>query len=175
MKTTPRLILPGGSGFLGQTLAQYFGALGWEVIILTRQPKPRSDGAREVKWDGRTLGDWTRELDGAVAVVNLAGRSVDCRYHARNRRAILSSRLDSTRALGEAISRCTSQPKVWLNSSTATIYKHTLARPWDESGEIGATPEAKDAFSVEVATAWERAFNEARTPRTRRVVLRTSM
>jgi uncharacterized protein (TIGR01777 family) len=175
MKTKSRLILPGGSGFLGQTLAQYFGALGWEVIILTRHPKPGTDGAREVKWDGRTVGDWARELDGAVAVVNLAGRSVDCRYHATNRRDIMQSRVDSTRVLGEAISRCATPPKVWLNSSTATIYKHSLARPWDEFGEIGATPEAKDAFSVEVATAWERVFQEAPTPHTRKVALRTSM
>src|SRR5262249_34990262 len=137
--------------------------------------KPRTDGAREVKWDGCTLGEWARELDGATAVVNLAGRSVDCRYHAANRRDIMRSRLDSTRVLGEAISRSPSPPRVWLNSSTATIYKHSLARPWDESGEVGATPEAKDAFSVEVGTAWERVFNEAPTPHTRKVALRTSM
>src|SRR5262249_29437336 len=143
---TPRIVLPGGSGFLGETLAKYFGALGWEVVILTRRPEPRTDRAREVQWDGRTVGDWARELEGAGAVVNLAGRSVDCRYHARNRREILMSRVESTRVLGQAIGRCANPPRVWLNASTATIYKHSLDRPMDESGEIGATPEAKDAF-----------------------------
>jgi uncharacterized protein (TIGR01777 family) len=108
--------------------------------------------------------------------LNLAGRSVNCRYHARNREEILRSRLDSTRVLGEAISKCSHPPKVWLNSSTATIYKHSYDHPMDEAtGVIGGTPEAKDEFSVEVATAWERAFDEADTPRTRKVTLRTAM
>jgi uncharacterized protein (TIGR01777 family) len=175
MKTTSRIILPGGSGFLGGTLAKHFGALGWDVVILTRSPSARSDGAREVAWDARTRGDWMGELDGATVVVNLTGRSVDCRYHARNRREIMESRVNSTRVLGEAITRCTNPPRVWLNSSTATIYKHTFGRAWDENGIIEATPEAKDAFSIEVAKAWERAFNEAPTLRTRKVALRSAM
>jgi len=175
MKMTPRIVLSGGSGFLGSALAKHFGAHGWEVVILTRSPKPRNDGVREVAWDARTPGDWTRELDGAAGIVNLTGRSVDCRYHARNRREIMASRVDSTRALGEAISHCANPPRVWLNSSTATIYKHTFGPAWDENGVISATAEAKDAFSVEVAAAWERVFNEARTPRTRKVALRAAM
>jgi uncharacterized protein (TIGR01777 family) len=109
-------------------------------------------------------------------LINLAGRSVDCRYHARHRREILESRIHSTRVLGEAIAQCDRPPRVWLNSSTATIYKHSLDRSMDEAtGEIGATPEAKDAFSIEVARAWEAAFNEARAPLTRKVTLRTAM
>lgn len=175
MKARARIILPGGSGFLGSALAKHFGARGWSVVILTRSPKPRGDGVREVAWDGRTSGNWTRQLDGAAAIVNLAGRSVDCRYHSRNRRQIMESRVDSTRVLGEAIGRCPNPPRVWLNSSTATIYQHTFGPAWDESGAIGATPEAKDAFSIEVATAWERAFREVPTPRTRKVVLRVAM
>jgi uncharacterized protein (TIGR01777 family) len=114
-------------------------------------------------------------LDGASAVVNLAGKSVNCRYNARNRREILDSRIDSTRALGEAISRCAAPPAVWLNASTATIYTHTFGHPWDESGETAATLEAKDAFSVEVAKAWERALDEFHTPATRKVALRMAM
>jgi uncharacterized protein (TIGR01777 family) len=121
------------------------------------------------------LGGWTRELDGADVLINLAGRSVDCRYHVRNRKLMMDSRVDSTRALGEAIARCVNPPRVWLNSSTATIYKHTLGPAWEENGEIGATLEAKDAFSVEVAAAWEREFNAAQTPRTRKIALRTAM
>ncbi|HTH46452.1 MAG TPA: TIGR01777 family oxidoreductase [Candidatus Limnocylindria bacterium] len=169
-----RIILAGGSGFLGQLLARRFMAQGDDVVVLTRQPQ---DGraAREVAWDGATFGPWAAELEGAAVVINLAGRSVDCRYHARNRRLIWDSRVNSTRVLGEAIARCVQPPRVWLNSSTATIYRHSLDRPMDEAGEIGATPEAKDAFSVEVARAWERAFDEAPTPATRKVALRTAM
>jgi uncharacterized protein len=170
-----RIILAGGSGFTGQILRQHFLKQGCEVVVLTRSPREAIGPNRHVFWDGRTLGEWTREIEEADVLINLAGRSVDCRYQAKNRRDIMSSRLDSTRVLGETISRCATPPKVWLNSSTATIYKHSLTRPWDESGEIGATPEAKDAFSVEVALAWERVFSEAPTPHTRKVALRTSM
>jgi len=170
-----RIILAGGSGFLGHVLARHFLASGYDVVILTRTPKPRADGVREIAWDGETPGDWTRELEGAEAVINLAGRSVNCRYHERNRKIILESRINSTRVLGGAISRCAKPPQVWLNSSTATIYKHTHGPAWDESGKISGTPEAKDEFSVEVATAWERAFDEARTPNTRKVAMRSAM
>ena len=121
------------------------------------------------------MGEWARELDGAGMLINLAGRSVDCRYHARNRRLIWDSRVNSTRVLGEAIAGCVRPPRAWLNSSTATIYKHSFDRAMDEAGEIGATPEAKDAFSVEVAQAWEQAFSAARTPATRKVALRMAM
>lgn len=170
-----RIILAGGSGFLGRVLAKHFVASGHEVVILTRTPGPAADGVREVAWDGRTLGNWTRELEGAAALVNLAGRSVNCRYHARNRREILDSRIHPTRVLAEAIARCAKPPPVWLNSSTATIYKHTFGPAWDESGEIGGTPEAKDEFSVEVAQAWEREFFDAKSPAMRKVALRSAM
>jgi hypothetical protein len=175
-KSPPRLIVPGGSGFLGRILTPWFGGRGWDVVVLTRRLEEVAAPARGVGWDGRTLGEWTRELDGAQAVVNLAGRSVNCRYHERNRREILDSRVFSTRVLGEAIARCASPPRVWLNSSTATIYKHSLDRAMDEeTGEIGATPEAKDVFSVEVAQAWESALAEANTPMTRKLALRTAI
>src|ERR1041384_4409765 len=121
----PRIIIAGGSGFLGRLLSDYFAARGRELVILTRTNKVRTDGIREVAWDGNTAGDWTRELDGSEAFINLAGRSVDCRYHARNRRDILRSRVDSTRAFGETIARCNQPPRAWLNASTATIYRHT--------------------------------------------------
>jgi len=170
-----RIVLAGGSGFLGTLLAAHFEKAGSPVVILTRSPRNRTDGAREVLWDARSPGGWVRELEGATAVVNLTGRSVDCRYHATNRQEILESRLNSTRVIAEAIANCNPPPGIWLNASTATIYRHTLGPAWDESGEIGATPEAKDAFSIEVATAWERAFTEARTPNTRQVALRSAM
>ena len=172
---TRRIVIAGGSGFLGGVLAEYFRKLDYEIVILTRLPHADLPGSRQVVWDGENLGDWTGELDGSDALINLAGLSVNCRYHARNRRRILDSRLNSTRLLGEAIARCAKPPRVWLNSSTATIYKHTFGPAWDESGEIAGTPEAKDIFSIEVATAWEKVFNEADTPGTRKVMLRSAM
>jgi len=176
MNTSQRILLGGGTGFLGTMLARYLSERGCEVVVLTRRPDPRSGAVRQVHWDGRTFGDWAVWLNGAQAVINLAGRSVNCRYHARNRREILESRVQSTRILGEAIAKCAQPPRVWLNSSTATIYKHSFDRPMDEfTGELGATPAAKDVFSVEVARAWERALEEAPTPQTRKVALRTAM
>ena len=173
---SPKLVIAGGSGFLGQQLVEWFDAQGCEVVVLTRGRPSTPGPARAVHWDGRTLGDWALELDGADALLNLAGKSVNCRYHARNRRAILASRLESTYVLGQAVRRATLPPRVWLNSSTATIYKHSLLAEMDErSGIIEATPEAKDQFSVDVATAWEHVFDEARVAATRKVALRTAM
>lgn len=169
-----RIILAGGSGFLGRALAGHFLKAGWDAVILTRSPG-QTAGAREVAWDARTPGPWQSELEGAIAVVNLTGRSVNCRYNRRNRKEILDSRVNSTRLLGEAMGRCAQPPKVWLNAGTATVYKHTFGDPWDEAGERDAVPEAKDAFSVEVANAWEQALEEAQTPRTRKIVLRMAM
>lgn len=181
-----KIILAGGSGFLGGELAKHFSALGWQVVVLTRSPKSRTDGVRELAWDAKSLGDWVSVMEGATAVVNLTGRSVDCRYNAKNRREIMDSRVNSTRVVGEAIARCKTPPCVWLNSSTATVYQHTFGKPHDESSrEMDSATDAKDAFSMEVAQAWERALfeeMEARLvtssptkPATRRVALRTSM
>ena len=173
---TNHFILAGGSGFLGSILARKFLASGARVSILARTPKSRTDGAIEIAWDGRSLGEWAEHLEGAHAVINLAGRSVNCRYHARNRREILESRVNSTRVLGQAIARCVRPPQVWLNASTATIYQHSTQRAMDEAtGTIAATSEAKDAFSIEVAVAWETALRETITPRTRKVAMRTAM
>lgn len=170
-----RILLGGGSGFLGQALVKYFQALGWEVVVLSRTPQP-GRAAREVRWDAETLGEWTRELKGAAAVVNLTGRTVDCRYTSANRRLILDSRVNSTRVLGQAIAQCAQPPRVWLNASSATIYRHTFGPPWDETGtDFAATPEVKDAFSLEVIQAWERALNAVATPHTRKVAMRTTM
>src|SRR6266571_869303 len=158
----PRIVLAGGNGFIGRLLVKSFVAGNYEVVILTRSPGAGETAIRQVRWDGRTLGDWAGELEGAHALINLAGRSVNCRYNARNRREILESRVQSTKVLGDAIA--------------ATIYKHTFDRQMDEAtGEIGATPEAKDEFSIEVARAWEETLSEAPTPVTRKVALRTAM
>ncbi len=151
-----RIVVAGGSGFIGRLLTDRLVSGNNDVVVLTRSPGPAAQSIRQVRWDGRTLGDWARELEDARALINLAGRSVNCRYNERNRREILESRVDSTRVLGEAITRCNTPPAVWLNASTATIYKHSFDQQMDEAaGIIAPTPEAKDAFSIEVARAWE--------------------
>ena len=180
-----KIILPGGSGQVGGVLARHFAAAGHEPVILSRSPKPGA-AFRTVAWDGRPAsdggaGDWAGELEGAGAVVNLAGRSVNCRYGPENRRRILDSRLDSTRAVGGAILGCENPPPVWLNSSTATIYPHAgpgeAAR--DESAPVGNRPDPPDtwAFSFDVASRWEGAAEEflPKLSRTRLVLMRTAM
>ena len=170
-----RIILAGGSGFLGKALTRRFIDDDYEVVILTRAPHERGDGAREVAWDAKNPGEWAALVDGAEVVINLTGKSVDCRYTEPNRRAIIASRVDSTRAIGQAIGRCAKPPRVWLNASSATIYKHIFDHAADESGETGATPQAKDEFSIEVIRQWERALGEAVTPHTRKVALRITL
>ncbi|MBI3633094.1 MAG: TIGR01777 family protein [Candidatus Vogelbacteria bacterium] len=172
--TPKKIVICGGSGFLGKTLTEYFTRNGYLVSIVSRS-KPKFKCDEYTQWDGRTLDGWELELEGAEAVINMAGRSVDCRYSDGNKKLILDSRIYSTKAMGRGINRCVNPPKVWLNSSTATIYKHSFDKPMDENGEIGATDEAKDAFSIEVARAWEKELENASTPKTRKVALRTAM
>jgi uncharacterized protein len=173
--TAKRIILAGGSGLLGTMLARELSAAGYEIVVLSRSVERVNERARTVQWDARTLGEWARELDGAFAVVNLTGRSVNCRYNEKNRREILDSRVLSTDAIGEAIANCANPPAVWINASTATIYKHSLEKSMSENAEMAATVDAKDEFSVEVAMAWEKALFDAHTPKTRKVALRISM
>jgi len=145
--------------------------------VLSRAPQRAP--WRVAAWDANTLGPWTRELDGADVVVNLAGRSVNCRYTPANRRAIKESRVNSTRVVGEAIAGAARPPRVWLQMSTATIYAHRYDAPNDEATGIlgGAEPGAPDTwrFSIDVATSWERALAAAATPRTRKVALRAAV
>ncbi len=130
-------------------------------------------------WDGETVGSWAKEFDGADAIINLAGRSVNCRYTTKNRREILASRVESTRAVGAAIRQVANPPRVWLQASTATIYAHRYDADNNEATGIlgGAEPDAPDTwrFSIEVAKAWEDAANECDTPQTRKVLLRSAM
>lgn len=170
-----KIILAGGSGFLGRELAQWYAERGREPVILSRAPAGRSAG-RTIAWDAKTLGPWVGELEDAAMVINLAGRSVNCRYNESNRRQMMDSRIYSTRVLGEAIRACASPPRVWCNLSTATIYKHSYERSQDEkSGEIASHPEAKDEYSIQVAQAWEKEFQAWAVPGTRKVILRASM
>lgn len=164
----PRLVIAGANGFMGLVLVDYFKPY-YDVHTITRKPLTIAKTSNHL-WNGKTLGDWAKALDGAEVFINLAGRSVNCRYNEKNKQEIFDSRKLSTRVLGEAITKAKNPPKVWLNSSTATIYRHAEDKPMDdETGEIGK------GFSVEVAKLWEKTFFAASTPHTRKVAMRTAI
>lgn len=170
-----KIVIPGGTGQVGTVLNRALTAAGHEVVVLTRRPA----GPGEVHWDGRTPGPWTGAIDGSDVVINLAGRSVSCRYTPANLRAMMDSRVLSTRAVGEAIGAAAHPPRVWLQMSTATVYAHRFDAPHDEDTGVigGAEPGVPDywSFSVDIARAWEREQERADTPHTRKVALRSAM
>jgi uncharacterized protein len=172
-----KIVIPGGSGQIGTLLARAFHARRDEVVVLSRFVAPAP--WRVAAWDGRTLGKWTAELDGADVVINLAGRNVNCRYTTKRREEIMASRVNSTRVVGQAIAQARRPPKIWLQASTATIYAHRYDAANDEATGIpgGLEQDAPDAwrFSIGVAKAWEQAAREEATPRTRLVLLRSAM
>jgi uncharacterized protein (TIGR01777 family) len=172
-----KIVIPGGSGQVGTILARAFHKDGHDVVVLSREPVPAT--WRVVQWDAVSIGQWTWEFEGADAVINLAGRSVNCRYTNENRRFIMDSRVQSTRVVGDAIQRAARPPGVWLQASTATIYAHRYDAPNDEANGIigGNEPDGSDTwrFSIDVAKAWEQAANKARTPQTRKVLMRSAM
>jgi uncharacterized protein (TIGR01777 family) len=174
-----KIVIPGGTGQVGGILARAFRARGDDVVVLSRGDPGDASGARVVAWDGRTVGPWAGEIDGADVVVNLAGRSVNCRYTQANLEAMMRSRVDSTRAVGQAIEHAARPPAVWLQMSTATIYAHRFDAPNDEAtGQIGGDEPGVPPYwkrSIAIARAWEQTLQDARTPRTRRVALRTAM
>ena len=173
-----KIVIAGGTGQVGTVLARAFHRDGHSVVVLSRTPK--SAPWPIIQWDGRSIGSWTEQLEGADAVINLVGRSVNCRYHAENRRRIMESRVDSTRIVGHAIAKAAQPPRVWLQASTATIYEHRFDAPNDEFTGIlgGFEPNAPDTwrFSIDVATAWEKAAQDALPlPRTRLVLMRSAI
>jgi uncharacterized protein len=172
-----KIVIPGGNGQVGALLARSFQADGHEVVMLGRSQG--SGQTRSVIWDAKTLGDWVQELENADAVINLAGRNVNCRYTPENRNEILTSRIESTRVIGQAIHNMSNPPRVWLQASTATIYAHRFDQANTErTGIIGGheidAPKSW-AFSVHVAQSWESELELAITPNTRKVALRTSL
>ena len=177
-----RVVLPGGSGHIGQILAHHLQMSGHIVTVLTRSPY--SANYCTVHWDGEHLGQWVEHLNGADILINLAGRSVNCRYNAKHRREIHQSRIRSTELIGRAIAGLEHPPALWLNASTATIYRHSLDREMDEAtGQVGgneplnhrrSVPDSWN-FSVGVAREWEHAFFSAPTPQSRKVALRTAI
>lgn len=156
-----KIVIAGGSGFVGKYLTQKFTGLGYEVIIISRQ-------ANHINWNNAN--DIIAALENAEMLINLAGKSVDCRYNEKNKQEIYNSRINTTRSLGEAILQCKNPPALWINSSTATIYRHAEDRPMTESaGEIGS------GFSVNVATNWEKAFFDFKLTQTRQIALRMAI
>ena len=177
-----KIVLPGGSGQVGRVLARAFAADGHDVTVLSRYGPPiwpDEPEWRTVTWDARTGGDWEATFEGADVVINLTGRSVNCRYNPKNRRLIKASRVDSARVVGEAIARCQRSPRLWLQASTATIYAHRYDATNDEPTGIlgGDEPGVPDTwnFSIDVAKSWERAAEAVAPPGTRLVLMRSAI
>jgi uncharacterized protein len=165
-----KLIIAAGTGFLGQVLVNHFKDKFEEIVILTRGKSQSIDGIKYVNWNSKTFSGWEKELENADVLINLAGKSVDCRYTKENKKEILLSRIESTKILNKAVLKCGTPPKHWLNSSTSTIYRFSLDKQMDEiDGEIG------NDFSMNVAQSWEKAFFKTETPKTLKTALRTSI
>lgn len=174
-----KIVIPGGTGQVGGILRRAWSAAGHEVVVLSRHAVQLEDGVRRLAWDGRTIGLWADEIDGADVVVNLAGRTVSCRYTEANLTQMMDSRVGSTRVVGEAIAAASAPPRTWLQMSTATIYAHRFDAPNDEAtGIIGGDEPDTPAyweFSTRIAKRWEAEQAAAETPRTRKVALRSAM
>ena len=165
-----KLIIAAGTGFLGQVLVEHFKNKFDEIVIFTRGEHKILDDIKYVNWDAKTFSGWENELENASVLINLAGKSVDCRYTDANKKEIYNSRINSTKILNEAVLNCKNPPKHWLNSSTSTIYRFSLDKQMDEvNGEIG------DDFSMNIAKSWEKTFFETQTPKTLKTALRTSI
>ncbi|PVX46487.1 hypothetical protein C8C85_2349 [Flavobacterium sp. 103] len=165
-----KLIIAAGTGFLGQVLIHHFKDKFEEIVILTRGKSQTKSNVKYINWDAKTFSGWENELENATVLINLTGKSVDCRYTKKNKKEILLSRIESTKILNKAILNCKKPPKHWLNSSTSTIYRFSLDKQMDEvNGEIG------NDFSMNVAQSWEKSFFKIETPNTLKTALRTSI
>lgn len=163
-----KVVVAGGNGFLGRNLKLFLEQAGFSVSVLTRNPKTKGD----IQWDAKSLGDWAEDLDGSFALINLAGRTVDCRYNEKNKAAILNSRIDSTNVLHQAVAGCNEPPAIWMNSSTSTIYNDTRGNApanTEVANNIG------DDFSMGVARKWEACFFDVDLPNTVQTALRTAI
>lgn len=165
-----KIVLAGGNGFLGTVLANYYRDKAQQIIILSRTPKPDDHNIKTLVWDGKTGGGWTKDIEGAELLVNLCGKNVNCRYTAINKEAIIASRVIPTKLLADVIGKLVKPPALWINVTSATIYRDAEDRPQDEkSGEIGT------GFSIDVCRLWEDAFFKTNTNGTRKVALRMSI
>lgn len=162
-----KIVLAGGNGYLGGLLAKYFSSITDEIIILARKPRAKKANISTLVWDGKTAGNWTNELENIDLLVNLCGKNVNCRYTKKNQEEIINSRIIPTHLLGNVIKNLINPPKLWINMSSATIYRHAEDKPQDEyTGEIGY------GFSIDVCKAWENSFFKSETPQTRKIALR---
>jgi hypothetical protein len=165
-----KLVIAGGSGFLGQVLAKYFQSRFEDIVILSRTAATSNKNIRKIVWDARTLGPWSGELNDCDVLINLTGKSVNCRYTEKNKKEILTSRLDATKVLGEAIRISKNPPRVWLQAASSTIYRSSFDKIMDEkTGEIG------DDFSMNVCKQWERTFLNEECPATKKIVMRIAI
>ena len=162
----PRIVLAGGSGFIGQSLSPPLVSKNYEIVVLTRGKSNHHGRIREAHWDGKKLGEWTQFVNGALGLVNLTGRSINTRHTPEHRREIIDSRVDSVRILGEAIGRCVQPPKVFVQLAGVGIYGDKGERICDETTAPG------DDFVSEVCKKWEAAFDSVDSPSTRKVLLR---
>lgn len=166
MQKVENILIAGGTGFLGRALQSYFNSKGHQVKLLTRKPKKQD----EIYWDAKHIGEWISEIEWSTVLINLTGKSVDCRYTAKNKAVIFSSRLESTAILSEAVRKAENPPHTWLNAASATIYVHAdKEKMTEDNGVIG------DDFSMRVCKAWEGEFFKEELETTRRVALRTSI
>lgn len=162
-----KIVFAGGNGYLGRVLQEYYKPLTRELIVLSRKPVPPSDNIKTIVWDAKTAGEWTKCLNHADMLINLCGKNVNCRYTPENQSEIIGSRVGPTLLLAHAIQSLPVPPRLWINVTSATIYRHAEDRPQDEdTGEIGY------GFSIDVCKKWEDAFFQNPTPRTRKVALR---
>jgi hypothetical protein len=161
-----RIVMPGGTGFLGQSLAAHLTERGHQVVVLTRKPKPDARFP-EVAWDGRTVGAWQAQVDGALAVINFTGKSVNCRYTPENRAEIVRSRVDSVKVLGEALRACKAPPKVLIQAGSLAIFGHSTEPEVFETSPVGT------GFSPDVCKTWEATFDALDVP-CRKVFFRIS-
>jgi len=163
-----KIIITAANGFMGEALVQYFSK-AHEVVAIVRKSM-HFENAKTCIWDGKNLGDWSTEIDDSDVLINLAGKSVNCRYNDANKASIYASRLESTTVLGKAIEACKNPPKIWINAASATIYRHSINDPMTENnGEIGT------GFSVDVCQQWEKSFFDFQLKNTRQVALRTAI
>lgn len=163
-----KIIIAAGTGFIGEGLINHFA--NNEIVVLTRHVKPNFKNVKYIYWDARSMGDWCTELESAKAVINLTGKSVNCRYNQKNKDEILASRIDSTKIIGQAINACKIPPQIWINAGSATIYRHSTDKQMSE-----VNGEYENDFSVQVCKAWEKTFNEIETMQTRKLFLRITI
>ena len=165
-KMRQKIVIAGGTGFLGSSILKRFEHEGYDLVVLTRQKSRQQGAVKYVQWNAQSLGPWTDELEGSTAVINLVGKSVNCRYTEANKKEIIASRVLATQVLGKAILCCLQAPKVWINASSAAIFGYSEEEIKNEDAAIG------QGFSSEVCQYWEKAFNDISLPHTRKVILR---